>query len=333
MPGGSPITVRLQDLTVDVSLSGVARGDLLYRGASKWQNLAAGTSGYFLKSNGAGADPSWASVSLSPAGENRQLQYNAEGSFAGAQNLLYQPRGSVFTVRSGGRADVPLTLDCPSGQTGNLLNLLVNSLSVGSISSAGVLQLGGTLVNDGLTISGAYPCTITARVSNGSYSVGDGTLRSGSGNALTLRGSLASGAAVLIENIGSSGFGDTCRITAGAATSQVLQLRGTTSQTGSLLNFQGTSTSTGGAAGTAQAEVDTAWNDSTHATRSADLIFRAYYTSTAREGLRIRGGSSDVQLGFYGVTPISRAVLATGAGATVDNVITALQNLGLVKQS
>lgn len=38
-------------------------------------------------------------------------------------------------------------------------------------------------------------------------------------------------------------------------------------------------------------------------------------------------------VGFYGVTPIARAVLATGAGATVDNVITALQNLGLVKQS
>lgn len=39
------------------------------------------------------------------------------------------------------------------------------------------------------------------------------------------------------------------------------------------------------------------------------------------------------KIGFYGVTPITRAVLATGGGATVDNVITALQNLGLVSQS
>lgn len=38
-------------------------------------------------------------------------------------------------------------------------------------------------------------------------------------------------------------------------------------------------------------------------------------------------------LGFYGVSPVSRQVLATGAGATIDNVITALQNLGLVSQS
>lgn len=42
---------------------------------------------------------------------------------------------------------------------------------------------------------------------------------------------------------------------------------------------------------------------------------------------------SGKNLGFYGVTPISRATLATGASHTVDDVITALQNLGLVKQS
>lgn len=43
--------------------------------------------------------------------------------------------------------------------------------------------------------------------------------------------------------------------------------------------------------------------------------------------------TQDNKLGFHAVTPIAQAVLATGAGATVDNVITALQNLGLVKQS
>lgn len=45
------------------------------------------------------------------------------------------------------------------------------------------------------------------------------------------------------------------------------------------------------------------------------------------------GGSYATRLAFYNATPIERAVLATGTGKTVDNVITALQNLGLVKQS
>ncbi len=38
-------------------------------------------------------------------------------------------------------------------------------------------------------------------------------------------------------------------------------------------------------------------------------------------------------VGFYGTAPIAQAVLATGVAHSVDDVITALQNLGLVKQS
>ena len=81
------------------------------------------------------------------------------------------------------------------------------------------------------------------------------------------------------------------------------------------------------------ARVQALWYEATHASRKADLVLTAYDSGGEREGLRIRGDGSGPALGFYGVAPIARAVLATGAGATVDNVITALQNLGLVKQS
>lgn len=39
------------------------------------------------------------------------------------------------------------------------------------------------------------------------------------------------------------------------------------------------------------------------------------------------------KVGFYNTTPVEQPTLATGTGATVDDVITALQALGLVKQS
>jgi hypothetical protein len=52
---------------------------------------------------------------------------------------------------------------------------------------------------------------------------------------------------------------------------------------------------------------------------------------SARTGVLIAGSAT--KLGFFGTTPIARAVLATGTSKTVDNVITALQNLGLVSQS
>ena len=80
------------------------------------------------------------------------------------------------------------------------------------------------------------------------------------------------------------------------------------------------------------ARIQALWYQATHATRKADLVLTAYDTAE-REGLRIRGAGSAPAIGFYGVTPIERATLATGAGASVDDVITALQNLGLVKQS
>jgi len=42
-----------------------AQGDILYRGASSWARLGAGTSGQFLTSGGAAANPSWTSPSTS----------------------------------------------------------------------------------------------------------------------------------------------------------------------------------------------------------------------------------------------------------------------------
>jgi len=45
-----------------------AQGDILYRGASSWTRLGAGTSGQYLKTLGAGANPEWATVSASGGG-------------------------------------------------------------------------------------------------------------------------------------------------------------------------------------------------------------------------------------------------------------------------
>ena len=41
------------------------RGDIIFRGASADQRLAAGTSGYFLKTQGSSADPIWAEINTS----------------------------------------------------------------------------------------------------------------------------------------------------------------------------------------------------------------------------------------------------------------------------
>lgn len=76
------------------------------------------------------------------------------------------------------------------------------------------------------------------------------------------------------------------------------------------------------------------WATVTHASRASKGQLSAYYTTTERPCITWGADSSVALLSFYDVTtPIARQVLATGASRTVDDVITALQNLGLVKQS
>ncbi len=54
---GDPEEITLSEL-LDF-IGSAAQGDILYRGASSWARLAAGTSGQFLKTLGAGANPTW----------------------------------------------------------------------------------------------------------------------------------------------------------------------------------------------------------------------------------------------------------------------------------
>ena len=43
-------------------ITSAAQGDILFRGAALWERLGAGTSGHFLKTQGAAADPVWAAT-------------------------------------------------------------------------------------------------------------------------------------------------------------------------------------------------------------------------------------------------------------------------------
>ncbi|MCB0251308.1 MAG: hypothetical protein KDI07_22250 [Anaerolineae bacterium] len=79
--------------------------------------------------------------------------------------------------------------------------------------------------------------------------------------------------------------------------------------------------------------IASSWIVATHASRTARMALSAYDYNSAREGMRIDTDGSQALLGFYAHSAVAQQVLATGAGATVDNVISALQALGLVKQS
>jgi hypothetical protein len=120
---------------------------------------------------------------------------------------------------------------------------------------------------------------------------------------------------------------------------------------GGRVEFLGESSTT---ANRTVADITASWNVATDASRASDLCFHAYYIATAQEGIRIRGASGGVQIGFFGATPVgqqnttgtttghtagsSTAVRQdstftgnTGATAyTVGDIVLALKNLGFL---
>lgn len=116
----------------------------------------------------------------------------------------------------------------------------------------------------------------------------------------------------------------------GYGTSQINALTVVSGTSGGAFEGNGKSSTT---AAQPMARIAWSWNTSTHATRKADLVLYARDYGGEREGLRIRGGGTEVMTAVNGAVPVARQLLATGAGASVDDVIAVLQNFGIAKQS
>ncbi len=82
----------------DLTISGETQGSILYRNASNWVQLSPGTSGEFLKTNGAAANPSWAAAGdvVGPASstDNALARFNT-----GTGKLI---KNSSVTLSNGG---------------------------------------------------------------------------------------------------------------------------------------------------------------------------------------------------------------------------------------
>ena len=66
-----------------------AQGDLAYYDGTNWVRLAAGTSGHFLKTNGAAANPAWAAAGGSCSSTDGQVHYDNGGTCTGVPILVY----------------------------------------------------------------------------------------------------------------------------------------------------------------------------------------------------------------------------------------------------
>lgn len=342
---------KLTDLVVDVSLTNVARGDVLYRGASKWNNLAAGTAGYVLTSGGAGADPSWTAVTVptaaNPSGSVGLSAVNGvattfmRSDAAPALDMSIAPTWTgqhVFQAATSSTAAifkgaVTTPANVTEWRTGanSLFAAMQSNRSLmldDSYGGAVIQDSGGNNIFRGIRAGGWDDSATTTYFQIGANS-GNTILASASGttfgrfliNSVTTQLSRGNTAVPSGSNV--------VEVLTNNGTKTLLAVRGISGQTAPLMQLQGiSSTSTV----REMANIDATWADSTDASRKARLVLSAYDTA-ARECIRAEASGTAPMLGFYGVAATARQVLATGAGATVDNVITALQTLGLVSQS
>lgn len=88
----------LDDLT-DVTITSAATADILYYAGTAWVNLAAGTSGQFLKTNGTASAPQWATPTSGAAGSDTQVQFNDGGtSLGGDSGFTYNKTSDIATI-------------------------------------------------------------------------------------------------------------------------------------------------------------------------------------------------------------------------------------------
>ncbi|MBF0217511.1 MAG: hypothetical protein HQL30_11020, partial [Candidatus Omnitrophica bacterium] len=195
MASGS--TATFASLT-DVSLAGIARGDVLYWNGTDWVNLHPGNNGYFLKSQGAGADPLWADVTAAGVTLDKAYDQGKTITVDAGAVALTTPNTSnnqVFTATQNDTANNPIAVTIANTGTGNALfinqdgngasvNIDTEATSVNAIAIDGTTMTTGSLlaaeIDDTLTANTAL-INITSTLANDDFRLIQATLTDGNG--------------------------------------------------------------------------------------------------------------------------------------------------------
>lgn len=132
MNNSPTVAADVQEILDQISAS---RGTILYRGLLGWSALLPGTPGFFLKTNGAGADPSWAmgGGGGSVGFEDINIGVNASAfsaNFFGGRPIYFPTPTTINAVKLFGRAAAPAANISPaiySANAAGTLNALLAS--------------------------------------------------------------------------------------------------------------------------------------------------------------------------------------------------------------
>ncbi len=269
--------------------------------------------------------------------------------------LLVEPTGTTSTGWS--TAGTLIGANAATGFTGNLLDLQLTGSSIFKVSSVGTLSLSGSIATGSSssvttrgigTVSADTNFGVIANGANGTVSLGDMGAFPGSAGGGILNLYRGSGGTISAEFTppAVSGGRTGLRVTPGAHTTVVAEVidnsfaAHTMTITGGYTTNRFTlfaqPTISAATSLTVTNAATVAIADAPTATGAGPAVITNAYALWVQAGSVRLDGTLDhrgTNLGFYGVSVVARQTLATGTGKTVDNVITALQNLGLVSQT
>jgi hypothetical protein len=204
------------------TLGTAAQGDVLYRGSSGWVFLAPGTSGQFLQTQGAGANPQWAAAS----GSSLISTFLLSGA-TGTANLFAGPNAGNTTMGSSGTSNGCSNVLVGTGSIGQSItsgntNTVLGAVSGGALTTGYSNTLLGaacgnaintgyqnTLVGNasGSALTSGYQNTVVGYNSGTGITIGAANVivGTGSGNAITAN----YGITILGEGSGTAATGST----------------------------------------------------------------------------------------------------------------------------
>ena len=130
-----------------LTISGEAQGDILYRSATSWARLPAATAGYILQTNGSGANPSWAQ-NTGGSGAPTDAEYivgSANGSLSN-ERVLGNSTSITANFGTGGQVTLEraaLTGDVTASQNSNSTTIANDAVTNAKLANVATSTIKG----------------------------------------------------------------------------------------------------------------------------------------------------------------------------------------------
>ena len=140
----------------ELTISGEAQGDILYRSATSWARLPAATAGYILQTNGAAANPSWAQ-NTGGSGAPTDAEYIVGSANGSLSNERVLGNSTSITANFGTSGQVTLERAALTGDVTASQNSNSTTIANDAVSNAKLANMTASTIKARVTASTGDP--------------------------------------------------------------------------------------------------------------------------------------------------------------------------------